>query len=165
MNFDATFWVAVSFLIFVGVLFYFKVPQKILITLDESINKIKKDIEEAEKLKEEAKNVLSDYEAKLDKSKIEIDLIIKNAQKESESNIIKINDQFHKVFENRKKMAEEKIKQMKLQAKKDIKNYSVEVAIISLEKIIKNSIDKKKLDKIYISSVDEAKKILKNKSI
>ena len=165
MNFDATFWVAVSFVLFVGVLLYFKVPQKIFTTLDESINKIKKDIEEAEKLKEEAKNILSDYEAKLDKSKVEIDLMIKNAQKESESNIIKINDQFHKIFENRKKMAEEKIKQMKLQATKDIKNYSVEVAIIALEKIIKNSVDKKKLDKIYISSVNEAKKILKNKSI
>ena len=165
MNFDATFWVAVSFFLFVGVLLYFKVPQKIFTTLDESINKIRKDIEEAEKLKEEAKNILSDYEAKLDKSKIEIDLMIKNAQKESESNIIKINDQFHKIFENRKKMAEEKIKQMKLQATKDIKNYSVEVAIIALEKIIKNSIDKKKLDKIYVSSVNEAKKILKNKSI
>ena len=165
MNFDATFWVAVSFVLFVGVLLYFKVPQKIFTTLDESINKIKKDIEEAEKLKEEAKNILSDYEARLDKSKVEIDLMIKNAQKESESNIIKINDQFHKIFENRKKMAEEKIKQMKLQATKDIKNYSVEVAIIALEKIIKNSIDKKKLDKIYVSSVNEAKKILKNKSI
>ncbi|MDA9740606.1 ATPase [Pelagibacteraceae bacterium] len=165
MNFDATFWVAVSFVLFVGVLIYFKVPQKIFTSLDESINKIKKDIEEAEKLKEEAKNILSDYEAKLDKSKVEIDLMIKNAQKESESNIIKINDQFHKIFENRKKMAEEKIKQMKLQATKDIKNYSVEVAIIALEKIIKNSIDKKKLDKIYVSSVNEAKKILKNKSI
>ena len=165
MNFDATFWVAVSFVLFVGVLLYFKVPQKIFTTLDESINKIKKDVEEAEKLKEEAKNILSDYEAKLDKSKVEIDLMIKNAQKESESNIIKINDQFHKIFENRKKMAEEKIKQMKLQATKDIKNYSVKVAIIALEKIIKNSVDKKKLDKIYISSVDEAKKILKNKSI
>ena len=165
MSFDATFWVAVSFVLFVGVLIYFKVPQKIFTTLDESINKIKKDIEEAEKLKEEAKNILSDYEAKLDKSKVEIDLMIKNAQKESESNIIKINDQFHKIFENRKKMAEEKIKQMKLQATKDIKNYSVEVAIIALEKIIKNSIDKKKLDKIYVSSVNEAKKILKNKSI
>ena len=165
MNFDATFWVAVSFFLFVGVLLYFKVPQKIFTTLDESINKIKKDVEEAEKLKEEAKNILSDYEAKLDKSKVEIDLMIKNAQKESESNIIKINDQFHKIFENRKKMAEEKIKQMKLQATKDIKNYSVEVAIIALEKIIKNSIDKKKLDKIYVSSVNEAKKILKNKSI
>ena len=164
-NFDATFWVAVSFVLFVGVLLYFKVPQKIFATLDESINKIKKDIEEAEKLKEEAKNILSDYEARLDKSKVEIDLMIKNAQKESDANIIKTNDQFHKIFENRKKMAEEKIKQMKLQATKDIKNYSVEVAIIALEKIIKNSIDKKKLDKIYDSSVNEAKKILKNKSI
>ena len=165
MNFDATFWVAVSFFLFVGVLLYFKVPQKIFATLDESINKIKKDIEEAEKLKEEAKNILSDYEARLDKSKVEIDLMIKNAKKESETNIIKTNDQFHNIFENRKKMAEEKIKQMKLQATKDIKNYSVEVAIIALEKIIKNSIDKKKLDKIYVSSVNEAKKILKNKSI
>ena len=165
MSFDATFWVAVSFFLFVGVLLYFKVPQKIFTTLDESINKIKKDIEEAEKLKEEAKNILSDYESRLDKSKVEIDLMIKNAQKESETNIIRTNDQFHKIFENRKKMAEEKIKQMKLQATKDIKNYSVEVAIIALEKIIKNSIDKKKLDKIYISSVNEAKKILKNKSI
>ena len=165
MNFDATFWVAVSFFLFVGVLLYFKVPQKIFTILDESINKIRKDIEEAEKLKEEAKNILSEYESRLDKSKVEIDLMIKNAQKESESNIIKINDQFHKIFENRKKMAEEKIKQMKLQATKDIKNYSVEVAIIALEKIIKNSIDKKKLDKIYVSSVNEAKKILKNKSI
>ena len=165
MNFDATFWVAVSFVLFVGVLIYFKVPQKVFTTLDESIKKIKKDIEEAENLKEEAKNILSDYESRLDKSKVEIDLMIKNAQKESETNIIKINDQFHKIFENRKKMAEEKIKQMKLQATKDIKNYSVEVAIIALEKIIKNSIDKKKLDKIYVSSVNEAKKILKNKSI
>ena len=165
MNFDATFWVAVSFFLFVGVLLYFKVPQKIFATLDESINKIKKDIEEAEKLKEESKNILSDYETRLDKSKVEIDLMIKNAQKESDANIIKTNDQFHKIFENRKKMAEEKIKQMKLQATKDIKNYSVEVAIIALEKIIKNSIDKKKLDKIYVSSVNEAKKILKNKSI
>ena len=165
MNFDATFWVAISFFIFLGVLFYFKVPQKVFGALDESINKIKKDIDEAEKLKEEAKNVLSEYEAKLSKSKVEVDLMIKNAQKESETNIIKINDQFHSIFENRKKMAEDKIKQMKLQAMKDIKNYSVEVAIIALEKIIKNSVDKKKLDKIYISSVDEAKKILKNKSI
>ncbi len=165
MNFDATFWVAISFFIFLGVLFYFKVPQKVFGALNESINKIKKDIDEAEKLKEEAKNILSEYEAKLSKSKVEVDIMIKNAQKESETNIIKINDQFHSIFENRKKMAEDKIKQMKLQAMKDIKNYSVEVAIIALEKIIKNSVDKKKLDKIYISSVDEAKKILKNKSI
>ena len=54
---------------------------------------------------------------------------------------------------------------MKIRAIKDVKNSSVDIAISSLEKIIKNSIDKKKLDKVYISSVEEAKKILKNKSI
>ena len=165
MNIDATFWVAVSFFIFVGVLFYFKVPQKIYESLDLSIKKIKKDLDDAEKLKDDAKNILSEYETKISKSKGEVNLLIKKAQDEAEKNIIKINEEFHSIFENRKKMAEEKIRQMKTQAIKDLKNSSVDIAIHSLEKIIKNSIDKKKLDKIYISSIEETKKILKNKSI
>ena len=165
MSIDATFWVAVSFFIFVGVLFYFKVPQKIFDSLDQNIKKIKKDLDDAEKLKDDAKNILSEYETKISKSKQEINILMKKAQEESEKNMIKINNEFHNIFENRKKLAEEKIKQMKTQTIKDLKNSSVNIAILSLEKIIKNSIDKKKLDKIYISSVDEAKKILKNKSI
>ena len=165
MNIDATFWVAVSFLIFVGLLFYLKVPQKIGQSLDESIKKIKEEIDNAEKLKDEAKNILSEYESKVSKSKQEIKNLIQKAEKQAESNIIKTNEEFHNIVENRKKTAEEKIKQMKTQAIKDVKNSSVDIAIRSVEKIIKNSIDKKKLDKIYISSIDEAKKILKNKSI
>ena len=165
MSIDATFWVAVSFLIFVGVLFYFKVPQKIFDSLDQNIKKIKKDLDDAEKLKDDAKNILSEYETKISKSKQEINVLMKKAQEESEKNMIKINNEFHNIFENRKKLAEEKIKQMKTQTIKDLKNSSVDIAILSLKKIIKNSIDKKKLDKIYISSIDEAKKILKNKSI
>ena len=164
MSIDATFWVAVSFFIFVGVLFYFKVPQKIFDSLDQNIKKIKKDLDDAEKLKDDAKNILSEYETKISKSKQEINILMKKAQEESEKNMIKINNEFHNIFENRKKLAEEKIKQMKTQTIKDLKNSSVDIAILSLEKIIKNSIDKKKLDKIYISSIDEAKKILKNKS-
>ena len=165
MSIDATFWVAVSFFIFVGVLFYFKVPQKIFDSLDQNIKKIKKDLDDAEKLKDDAKNILSEYETKISKSKQEINILMKKAQEESEKNMIKINNEFHNIFENRKKLAEEKIKQMKTQTIKNLKNSSVDIAILSLEKIIKNSIDKKKLDKIYISSIDEAKKILKNKSI
>ena len=165
MNIDATFWVAVSFLIFVGLIFYLKVPQKIGQSLNENIKKIKEEIDNAEKLKDEAKNILSEYESKVSKSKEEIKNLIQRAEKQAESNIIKTNEEFHNIIENRKKAAEEKIKQMKTQAIKDVKNSSVDIAIRSVEKIIKNSIDKKKLDKIYISSIDEAKKILKNKSI
>ena len=165
MTIDATFWVAVSFLIFVGVIFYFKVPQKIDSFLNESIKKIKENLDNAEKLKDEAKNILSEYDSKVSKSKEEIKNLIDNAKNQAEKNIIKTNEDFHKVIENRKKSAEEKIKQMKIQAINDVKNSSVDIAISSVEKIIKNSIDKKKLDKIYISSIEEAKKILKNKSI
>ena len=165
MNIDATFWVAISFLIFIAVLFYFKVPQKIYELLDESIKKIKKDLDDAEKLKDDAKSILSEYETKISKSKQEISILIKNAQNEAEKNMIKTNEEFHNIFENRKKMAEERIRQMKSQAIKDVKNSSVDIAIQALEKIIKNSIDKKKLDKIYLSSIEETKKILKNKSI
>ena len=165
MIIDATFWVAISFLIFVGVLIYLKVPQKIDKSLEESIKRIKDEINNAEKLKEEAKNILSDYESKVSKSKEEIKNLIDDAKNQAEKDIIKTNEEFHKIIENRKKSAEQKVKQMKIQAIKDVKNSSVNIAILSAEKIIKNSIDKKKLDKIYISSVEETKKILKNKSI
>ena len=165
MIIDATFWVGISFLIFVALIFYLKVPQKIDLSLIQSVKKIKDDLDNAEKLKDEANNILSDYESKISKSKEEIQILISNAKAQAEKNIIKTNEEFHKVIESRKKSSEEKIKQMKVQALKDVKNLSVDIAIRSVEKIIKNSIDKKKLDKIYVSSIDEAKKILKNKSI
>mgnify|MGYP001421279200 FL=1 len=69
MIIDATFWVAVSFFIFLGCLVYLKVPQKINNSLTDQINKMKKELDEAEKLKVEAKNLLSNYENKIDKSK------------------------------------------------------------------------------------------------
>ena len=165
MNIDATFWVAISFFIFLGVLFYLKVPQKVDKSLNESIKKIQDDVNNAEKLKDEAKSILSEYETKVSKSKEEIQILIQKAEEKAEKNLIKTNEEFHKIIENRKKAADDKIKQMKSQAIKDIKNLSVEISIRAVEKIIKNSIDKKKLDKIYISSIEETKKILKNKSI
>ena len=140
-------------------------PQKIDNAMKESIKKIKESLENAERLKDEAKSILSEYESKVSGSKREINNLINDAKKEAEKNVIKANEDFHIIAENRKKSAEEKINQMKNQAIKDVKNLSVDIAIRSVEKIIKNSIDKKKLDKIYLSSIEETKKILKNKSI
>ena len=81
MTIDATFWVAISFLIFVGVLIYLKIPQKVNNSLTHQINEIKKELNEAEKLKIEAKTLLSDYENKIDKSKKETKEIINLAKK------------------------------------------------------------------------------------
>ena len=164
MMIDAAFWVAVSFLIFIGILIYLKIPQKIKNILENNILSIKNQISEAEKLKEEAKNILSDHEKKISNSKSEVKNMINKANEDSEKNIIKTNEEFFNLMENRKRNTEERIKQMKNQAIKDIKNASVKIAMESIETLIKNSIDKSKLDKIYLSSVEETKLALKKKS-
>ena len=162
MIIDATFWVAVSFFIFVGGLIYLKVPQKINNSLSDQINKIKKEIEEAEKLKVEAKNLLSDYENKIDKSKKEARDIINIAKKDSEKNILDKTKKFHELLEERKKNTEQKIIQMKENALKDIKNISIKVSIESVQHLIKNSIDKNKIEKIYNESLYQFKDSLKH---
>ena len=98
MNIDATFWVAISFFIFFGGLVYLKVPQKINIFLTEKINEIKQELEEAEKLKEEAKNLLGNYENKVAKSQEESKKIIDQAKKESEKTILEKTKKFHQII-------------------------------------------------------------------
>ena len=164
MVIDSTFWVAVSFFIFVGLLFYFKIPSKVENSLAEKISILKNQIQDAEKLKDEAKNILTEHEKKISNSKNEVKLMISKANEEAENNVIKTNDAFHNLMETRKKNAEERIKQLKNQAEKDIKNASVKIALESVEKLIKNSLDKSKLDKIYSSSIEETKLALKKKS-
>tara|TARA_B100000902_G_scaffold380872_1_gene416718 strand:- start:310 stop:807 length:498 start_codon:yes stop_codon:yes gene_type:complete len=164
MIIDATFWVAISFLIFVFVLIYFKIPSKIKDTLDENIKQIKKQVDESEKLKEEAKNKLAEYEKKIVGSKSEIQKLIKNANDTAEKNIIKFNEIFHQQMEMKKKNTEEKIKQLKVQANKDVKNAAINIAFESIEKLMLNSLDKSKLDKIYNQSIVETKLALQKKS-
>ena len=129
MTFDATFWVTISFFIFIGILIYFKIPQKVKTILEQNILEIKNQISEAEKLKEDAKNILIDHEKKISNSKNEVKEMLDKANDEAEKNVIRINKDFHNLMENRKKNAEERIRQLKNQAQKDIKNASVKIAI------------------------------------
>ena len=162
MMIDATFWVAVSFFIFFGILIYLKIPQKINSSLTDQINEIKKELGEAEKLKIEAKTLLSDYENKIDKSKKETKEIINLAKEDSEKIILEKMEKFHQIMENKKKNAEQKIVQMKENALKDIKNISVKVSMEAVEHLIKKSIDKNKLEKFYTKSLEQAKTSLKH---
>ena len=165
MTIDATFWVAISFFIFLGGLVYLKVPQKINESLDNKIDEIKKELEEAEKLKNESKNLLSEYENKIDKSKKETKEIINRAKKESEQNIIEKTERFHQMMDERKKNTEIKILQMKKNAIRDIKNASIKISIEAVEKLISKSIDKSKLENFYNKSLDEVKTALKQTKV
>jgi len=78
---DATFWVAISFIIFFGVLVYLKVPKKISEVLNKLILDIKNEIEESEKLRSESKILLDNAQNKLDSAQLESKKILEQAKK------------------------------------------------------------------------------------
>ena len=161
MAFDATFWVAVSFIIFCGGLIYLKIPQKINEILNKLILDIKNEIEESEKLRSESKVLLDNAQNKLDSANAESKKILKEAKKEADELVIEMNDKFHKSSEIKKNLGESKIFQMKEAALKEIKNVSVKIAVDSVKKVITTSIDKSKLDNIFEKNLEETKIALK----
>ena len=161
MAIDATFWVAVSFIIFFGALIYLKIPQKISEMLDKMISDIKNEIDESEKLRTEAKVLLDKAQSKLDTAKNVSNDILDKAKKDSNKLIIELNDKFHKSSEIKKKLAENKISQMKDAAIKSIKDTSIKIAVDSVKKIIMTSVDKSKLDTLFQKNLDETKEQLK----
>ena len=161
MTIDSTFWVAISFFIFFGVLIYFKVPQKINEILNKLISDIKNEIDESEKLRAEAKKLLDNAQKKLDTAQSVSSEIIEQAKKDSDRLIIELNDKFHKSSEIKKNYAETKIAQMKDTAIKEIKNASVKIAVDSVKKIITTSVDKSKLDTLFQKNLEETKEELK----
>ena len=165
MIIDATFWVAISFIIFIGILIYLKIPQKINNLMNNMIIDIKNEINEAEKIKNESKKLLNESQIKLENAQKESKKIISMAKKESEKMIIEMNEKFFQSSENKKKIADQKIDQLKNNAIKDIKDASVKIAIQSTAKIIQTSIDKTKLDTVFKENLEQIKNSLKKTTI
>ena len=161
MAIDATFWVAISFIIFIGGLIYLKIPQKINEILNKLISDIKNEIKESEKLRAEAKILMDNAQSKLDTAHAVSDDILKQAKKDSDHLVIEMNDKFHKSSEIKKNLAENKIAQMKDAALKEIKDVSIKIAVDSVKKIISTSVDKSKLDSLFNKNLEETKIALK----
>ena len=158
---DATFWVAISFIIFFGGLVYLKIPQKISEVLNKLILDIKNEIEESEKLRSESKILLDNAQNKLDSAQLKSKKILEQAKKDSDELVIEMNDKFYKSSEIKKNLGENKIIQMKEAALKEIKNVSIKIAVDSVKKIITTSIDKSKLDNLFEKNLEETKVALK----
>ena len=161
MAIDATFWVAVSFVIFFGALIYLKIPQKVTEMLDKMISDIKNEIDESEKLRTEAKTLLDNAQNKLDTAQTVSNEILDEAKKDSDKLIIELNDKFHKSSEIKKNLAENKISQMKEAALKEIKDVSIKIAVESVKKIINTSVNKSKLDGLFDKNLEETKVALR----
>jgi len=161
MAIDATFWVAISFIIFISVLVYLKIPQKINEILNKLILDIRNEIDESEKLRSESKILMNSAQNKLDTAQTVANVILEQTKKDSDHLVIEMNDKFHKSSEIKKNLAQNKIAQMKEAALKEIKDVSIRIAVDSVKKIISTSVDKSKLDGLFDKNLEETKTALK----
>ena len=161
MVINSTFWVAISFFIFLGGLVYLKVPHKISDVLNKLIIDIKNEIDDSEKLRLEAKILLDKAQDKLNTAQNISNSILEQARKDSDHLVLEMNDKFHKSSEIKKRLAENRILQMKDAALKEIKDVSVKIAIESVKKIISTSVDKSKLDLLFNKNLENTKIALK----
>ncbi len=154
--FDATFWVAISFLIFIALLIYKKVPGLINKVLDDKISEIKKKVEESEKLKNDSEKLLSTYQAKLNDSKKECDLILQNAKRISDKDSKELTEKFKNNLKSRERSVEEKITNLKNEALKEIELKAAMLSADAVREIMKNEIDEKKRADISFKSVKQS---------
>ena len=143
MTLDATFWAFVSLLIFFGVIVYFKVPGMLSKSLDSRADKIRDELEEARRLREEAQELLAEYQRKRKAAEVEAEEIVAAAKNEA---VLFAEESARKTEEfvaRRTAMAEQKIAQAESQAVADVRSVAVDIAVAAAEKLIADFLPKK----------------------
>jgi F-type H+-transporting ATPase subunit b len=158
--FDAEFWVAVSFVIFVGILIYIRVHHKVAAALDERQARIKSELDEARRLREEAAALLAQYQRKQHEAEGEAQVIIANANAEAERMAADAKEKMEDFVARRTKMAETKIAQAEAQALADVRAAAAEAAVAAAEKILMQTAQGKVADDLLASGIEDVKKKL-----
>ena len=133
----AEFWVAVAFAVFLLILLYYKVPALIAKSLDDRAEAIRKELDEARRLREEAQSLLADYQKKHRNVSQEADAILDQARREAEAFAHETRVSLKDTLERRTKQAEDKIARAETQAVDDVRAAAIEVAMAAAEKILR----------------------------
>lgn len=133
----AEFWVGVAFLAFVLILIYYRVPALIAKSLDDRAAAIRKELDEARRLREEAQALLADYQKKHRNVGQEADVIVETARREAEALANETRASMTESLERRTRMAEEKIERAEAQALDEVRASAIDVAVAAAEKILR----------------------------
>lgn len=133
---DATFWALIALLLFFAIVIYLKIPGKVTAHLDKRADKIRQELNDARKLREEAQALLADFQRKRKAAQSEADDIIAQAKAEAEQMTEEANTALKEMIERRTRAAELKITQAESQAVDDVRDAAAEVAIMAAEKLL-----------------------------
>ena len=133
---EAESWVALAFLCFLGLLVYLGAHRKMIAAIDNRQARIKSELEQARRLREEAQTLLGEFERKARDAETEAQAIIAGAKAEAERLAAEARLKAEDFVARRTKMAETKIAQAEAQAVADVRSAAADAAVAAAEKII-----------------------------
>jgi F-type H+-transporting ATPase subunit b len=155
--YEPEFWVAVSFFLFLGGMFYLGVHKKLATALDARSAAIAKDLEEARHLKEEAEKLLADYRRKQSETEREVQDIIRLAATEAETLAAETRRALHEQFERRTKLAEDKISRAEADALREVRSAAVDAAVAAAQIVIAEKLTPDVAGKLVTQGIDALK--------
>src|SRR5262249_32699853 len=136
MLYEAEFWVAIAFVLFLAVLAKFGVHRSTFSALDARRARIVSELEEARRLRDEAQSVLAQAQGKRRDAEQEASAIVASARAEAEQIATEAKAKAEELVTRRTKMAETKIEQAERQALADVRASAADAAVAAAEKIL-----------------------------
>ena len=154
---EAEAWVAIAFFIFLGVLGYFGVHNRLIQGIDTRRDRIKAELDEARRLKEEAAALLAGYRRKQQEVEQEAQAIIASAKAEAQRLAAEAEARLEELIARHARLAEEKIKQAEAQAVADVRSAAADAAVAAAESILARTVKDTVADKLITQGIADAK--------
>jgi F-type H+-transporting ATPase subunit b len=133
---DPETWVAVGFFILVGVALYLKVPAMVTRALDERAERIRAELDEARRLREEAQALLAEYQRKQNDAAKEAEKIIAQAREDANAFARESREKLAESLERRRRLAEAKIARAEADAIDDVRRHAADIAIAAASRLL-----------------------------
>lgn len=154
---DATFWATVALVIFLAIVVYFKVPGMIGRSLDERAARIAKELDDARRLREEAQQLLAEYQRKRKEAEREAADIVAAANREAEQLVADAKARTEDYVQRRTALAEQKIAQAERDAVNEVRATAVDIAVEAARRVIAEQVDGQTGATLFKSSLDQLK--------
>ncbi|MFL2844207.1 MAG: ATP F0F1 synthase subunit B [Alphaproteobacteria bacterium] len=155
--FDATFFVALSFILFVIFVIWAGLPSTIIKSLDDRSEQIKKELDEARILHEEAQKLLATEKRKLEQCDAEVEEILKQASEQASLITEKSNNLLKEEIQRKQKQADLKIAQARDEAIREVKDKASELSLIIAKEYLKENIDDNVASDLIDKSISDLK--------
>jgi F-type H+-transporting ATPase subunit b len=157
MFFEPEFWVAVAFVILMILFAYLGIHKTVLKALDHRAERIKAELDDARRIKEEAAKLLADYKARRASAVREAEEIISNAKAEAERIAADARVKMEDFVARRTKTAESKIALAEAQALADVRAAAAEAAVTAASTILSQSVKGPVADDLLAKGIDEVR--------